>query len=183
MTSLCDSETWQPLSIHLGQLAGIIAGLGPHLISGIGFSFLPEKSMSGTTKGFGSVDIGFSCAGADGFAASLLAGVAADACGAASAESSMLLTWSITSAPPTGHDSPSIEPFSVAAFTRAAAKPGHPGKPQPPQFACGSMAAICPMRGSSSTANFLDITNSTNEAMAAVVPSVSIDDSIKLIMI
>ena len=37
----------------------MIAGLGPAFISATGFCFAPEKSMTGVTKGFGSVDIAF----------------------------------------------------------------------------------------------------------------------------
>ena len=59
-------------------------------------------------------------------------------------------TLPITSAPPTGHISPSIEPAS-APFTRAAAIPEHPAKPQPPQLAPGRISPTWPKRGSLST--------------------------------
>jgi hypothetical protein len=162
-----------------------MAGFGPHVISGTGFCLAPEKSISGATKGFGSVDIGFNFTGTAGLVPSLfVVGAVVGAAGASAlAEPSMLATWSITSAPPTGQDNPSVVPFSVAAFTSAAAKPGQPGKPQPPQLACGNMADICPMRGSSSTANFLAHKYNIIDATSAMMPSVSTDDRIKFIIV
>ena len=57
-------------------------------------------------------------------------------------------TLPITSAPPTGHFSPSMLPAS-APLTRASAKPPQPAKPQPPQLAPGNCSVTWAMRGSS----------------------------------
>ena len=91
-------------------------------------------------------------------------------------------TLPITSAPPTGHISPSIEPAS-APLTRAAAIPEHPAKPQPPQLAPGRSSPTWPSRGSSSTANFLDTPKSTNAAINAMAPSTKTAIIMKFIIV
>ena len=91
-------------------------------------------------------------------------------------------TLPITSAPPTGHISPSMLPAS-APLTSAAAIPEHPAKPQPPQLAPGRSSATCPNRGSSSTANFLDTPKSTSAAISAMAPSTKTALKIKSIIV
>ena len=81
----------------------------------------------------------------------------------------MAATLFIHSWPPTGHESPSSEPWS-AALTQAAAIPPHPGNPQPPQLAPGNASCTRPMRGSSFTANFLAVPQSTNAAIRPIAP-------------
>ena len=90
-------------------------------------------------------------------------------------------TLPITSAPPTGHISPSIEPAS-APFTRAAAIPEHPAKPQPPQLAPGRISPTWPKRGSSSTANFLNTPKRTSAAISAIAPRTKTAIKIKFII-
>ena len=53
---------------------------------------------------------------------------------AVASEPKIAAIFSIVGVPPAGHNFPSNEPAS-AAFTQADAKPAHPGKPHPPQFA------------------------------------------------
>ena len=79
-------------------------------------------------------------------------------------------TCPMTSAPPTGQASPSMEPAS-AALTSAAANPLQPGNPQPPQLAPGNASVTCPNLGSSSTANFFEHTYRMTAATSAINPS------------
>ena len=89
----------------------------------------------------------------------------ASACAASTP--SIPATLAITFSPPTGQNLPSSEP----AFTQASAKPLQPGKPHPPQLACGSTSATCPMRGSSYTANFLEATYRIAADTSAITPN------------
>ena len=68
-------------------------------------------------------------------------------------------TLFMTGEPPTGQNSPS----RLSLSTQADAKAAQPGKPQPPQLACGSTSLTSPMRGSSWTSNFLETTKSNIE--------------------